>query len=381
MLISNYKLFFQEYRGVLHAPILLLIFFSLIGCSSDFVRNKEAREDQKELEACVKFQKQVSKSFKAIVQTDPVSTFSADDDAADDPAIWINHKQLDQSVVFGSNKKLGIHSYDLSGKEIQFIKAGKINNIDIRQGIPFKMKVDLIGATNRTDHTIDFFIIDSIGRIEQKPSYRIKLDHFDPYGFCLGQIYSDRLSAFVNYKSGLVEHFSLKMNYQGFSHKLEHKFKFQTQLEGMAVDDRNKILYLGEEQKGIYSIDLSNKNPTPTLFTASTDDNPFIRYDIEGITILNDSTLIASIQGNFSYAAFDRLSHEYIGSFKIVSGQFDAVEETDGIDLVQDSLNMTFPAGVFVVQDGFNYLEQELQNQNFKYLDLGPISEYIDSLR
>ena len=58
---------------------------------------------------------------------------------------------------------------------------------------------------------------------------------------------------------------------------------------------------------------------------------------------------------------------KYLGSFKIVNGQnVDGVEETDGIEVVSASLSASFPGGLFVAQDGFNFDGGKLQRQNFK---------------
>ena len=45
-----------------------------------------------------------------IAETEPVVT---DDDAADDPAIWINLDNTANSLIFGTDKKSGIYVYDL----------------------------------------------------------------------------------------------------------------------------------------------------------------------------------------------------------------------------------------------------------------------------
>ena len=50
----------------------------------------------------------------------------------------------------------------------------------------------------------------------------------------------------------------------------------------------------------------------------------------------------------------------------------DAVEDTDGIDLIKLSSKL-FPHGIFIAQDGNNGIE----NQNYKFLDLGEIIEKI----
>ena len=48
-------------------------------------------------------------------------------------------------------------------------------------------------------------------------------------------------------------------------------------------------------------------------------------------------------------------------------GTVDGTEETDGIDLVAAPVGADYPAGLLVVQDGFNYDSDGARiNQNFK---------------
>ena len=49
-----------------------------------------------------------------LAETEPVVT---NDDAADDPAIWINLDNIDNSLIFGTDKKSGIYVYDLYGND------------------------------------------------------------------------------------------------------------------------------------------------------------------------------------------------------------------------------------------------------------------------
>ncbi len=89
--------------------------------------------------------------------------------------------------------------------------------------------------------------------------------------------------------------------------------------------------------------------------------------------------LIASSQGNFSYAIFERAGeNNYITSFRIVSGIIDGAEETDGIDVTNLSAGKAFSSGLFVVQDGFNFDSDEKQPQNFKFVSWDKIAEITD---
>jgi 3-phytase len=55
------------------------------------------------------------------------------------------------------------------------------------------------------------------------------------------------------------------------------------------------------------------------------------------------------------------------------------VEETDGIDVTNQYLGEQFPNGMFVVQDGFNFENDTLQPQNFKYIDWREIAKVPDN--
>ncbi|NJM15773.1 MAG: phytase [Bacteroidales bacterium] len=96
-------------------------------------------------------------------------------------------------------------------------------------------------------------------------------------------------------------------------------------------------------------------------------------YDLEGLAIFygkqpNTGYLIASSQGNFTYAIFDRMPpNNYIGSFELAdSAGIDGVQETDGLDVLNHNLGPDFPHGIFIAQDGFNYHGDSLKAQNFK---------------
>lgn len=120
-------------KDYIYASFLLLI--SVYGCKSGIIKNVEARQDIREFNTAQQKQKAFANIVFAAVETDAVISNKPTDDCADDPAIWIHKSNPSKSVVFGSNKKRGIHSYSLNGKEIQFVDYAKINNIDVRQNV------------------------------------------------------------------------------------------------------------------------------------------------------------------------------------------------------------------------------------------------------
>ena len=69
-------------------------------------------------------------SVQARGETEAVGTANAD--AADDPAIWRNPANPAASLIVGTDKKAGLHVYDLTGKDRFFIDAGRVNNVDLK---------------------------------------------------------------------------------------------------------------------------------------------------------------------------------------------------------------------------------------------------------
>lgn len=361
--------------GILSLAIILVWVAS---CSPQFVRNKEAREDALAYKAACDRQDKISHVVMPTAETAPVKCLNTTDDAADDPAIWHHPTDSSLSRVFGSNKKAGIHSYDLNGKEMQFVNCGRINNIDIRQGVIFGgRKVDIVAGSNRDDKSIDLFLIDENGKIPTTLLGKISLGDLKPYGFCLGKSEDNLLHLYVNDKKGRLYHFAV--NAAGNLQDLQiRKLKFATQLEGMVVDDETGTLYVGEEQKGVWICEAFDiQSQSKSLLSGSTEKNSSISYDIEGLALLPPHYLVASSQGNFSYAIFDLDTRSYLTSFKIGSGtKVDGVQETDGLE-ISDRPMGKYKQGMLVVQDGYNYNDTLLQRQNYKYIPLEEITQLI----
>lgn len=135
------------------------------------------------------------------------------------------------------------------------------------------------------------------------------------------------------------------------------------------MDERFRRAYFAEERVGIWSLPLAGHGRTPTLVASVAGDGPLVA-DVEGLAIIDRSSgggeLVASSQGNNSYAAYRRDSGAYIGSFVVADGAIDGAEDTDGLDLTTENLGPRFPNGLLVVQDGSN----DGGNQNFKLVPL-----------
>lgn len=361
---------------------------------SDVKPNKEAREDSLEMAKALQAQAFISLSVTPDVETQPIQANNMDD-AADDPAIWVHPTTPEKSLIIGSNKRGGIAVYSLEGKELAYYPVGNMNNVDVLSGVVLDgRKVDLAGGTNRSRQSIDLFVIHpdslSLSPIGVRPFLADPTLMDDVYGFCF---YRNKATGrnylFVNAKNGRVEqHEIVAVKGGNLDLKLVRIVQFDTQVEGMVADFELDHLYVGEEGRGVWKLSaLPDGGPAKNLIAGTSEsNNSNIRYDVEGLDIYyapKGGYLIVSSQGNFSYAVYDRMGdNPYLLSFKIVSSKtVDGVEETDGLALTHQYLGKSYPAGMMVVQDGFNIQNEETIPQNFKLINWEKIKQILDKAR
>ncbi|MBW7475440.1 phytase [Paenibacillus oenotherae] len=312
-------------------------------------------------------------SVTAQVETDAVED---GEDAADDPAIWLDPANPSNSKLVATNKGGGVLVYDLNGKQLQNYNIGKMNNIDIRYDFSLGgKKIDIAAATNRSKNTIDVFAINgATGELKDVLAAPIRAKMEEVYGFSLyHSLRSGKFYALALGKEGEFEQYELTDNGKGkIAGKLVREFKLATQSEGLVADDEYGLMYIAEEDYAIYKYSAEPSGGLKPLSTVDIADGRRLQDDIEGLTIYygadGSGYLIASSQGNDSYAVYDRQgSNKYITSFKIKAGEkTDGTSVTDGIDVLGFGLGEQFPYGIFVAQDDSNMNGDTELNQNFK---------------
>lgn len=332
--------------------------------------------------------KTIQPMVPAAVETDVVRA-ELDQDSADDPAIWVNAADASQTRILGTNKKAGLHVYNLKGNELQFLEVGLVNNVDVRYDFPFgNSTIDIAAASNRTHRSIDVFKIDpENGQVELWDRFEVTDAIDEIYGFCLAKDpQSARFFAIANGKNGVIEQWQVSAEGETLKAKLVRSLKVPSQPEGMVSDDIQHRLFVGEEAAGIWQFPLlPESDGAGNLLQSSRPENTeTLAVDIEGIAIfyIDDQAgyLLASSQGNHSYAVFDRNPpFTYLGSFSIEDSDFlDGVEETDGIDVTNVALSKAFPKGCFVAQDGYNLNKDGTpQIQNFKLVSWESIATVL----
>ena len=312
-----------------------------------------------------------------VAETKPVNSVG---DAADDPAIWVNELNPQQSLIFGTDKRKGIHVYSLDGSELGFSELGATNNVDVR----VLDETLYIATSNRTTSTIDLWSINKSDAYEffnkhKDPFKRLNSKSYEAnmnvYGICLG-LYNNDLVALLTEEEGVALQFwnlsdEKLLNTINLIEDEIDPPSSGNEAEGCVFDDENETFFVSREgNDGI-------------LKTFSTQDQAFIKAidsrdgningDPEGVAIYktsnNEGFLIVSSQGDSTFNVYDRqYPHDFKYKFSVTN-----VADTDGLDIVNYKFSEQFNDGLMVAQDGYN----TPNNQNFKIISVSEIKKKI----
>ena len=299
----------------------------------------------------------------ATAEADPVDTAA---DAADDPAIWRNPADPAKSLVIGTDKKAGIHVYSLAGKRLSFTPAYRLNNVDLRT---VGTRV-IAAASDRADvdaaHVSLFTLDTAAARLV--PLGRFPVGPGEAYGMCLWTRARDHaLFGFVVLKDGRIDQIAIDVSGTVPKVTTVRSMKLASQAEGCVVDDRTGLLYVAEEDVGLWRFDADPAAPGTATPIAQVDGRTLIA-DAEGLALAPSGRrggyLVVSSQGDNTYTLYRLPGVTYAGRFRIGGGAIDGTSDTDGIDLMLGDFGPAYPGGLFVAQDGDNAPD----TQNFKFV-------------
>lgn len=313
-------------------------------------------------------------------ETEPVGTANAD--AADDPAIWRNTADPARSLIVGTDKKAGLYVYGLDGKTRDFLDAGRVNNVDLRDGVSINGRTGiLVVASDRNDVANAKLALFRLDPATAKLTALGKVDggRGEAYGICLYRN-GAATDAFIVLKDGTVNQIALDTSGAAPAGRIVRNLKLGTQSEGCAVDDRTGMLYVAEEDVGLWRFDArADGSPTPARIAAA--DGRNLVMDAEGVAIAaigeKDGYVLVSSQGDNAYVAYRLSDDSYVGRFRIVDGRVGGSEETDGIDLMLGDFGPNYPGGLFIAQDGHNAAAA----QNFKLVAWDDIAKALGLAR
>lgn len=339
---------------------------------------------------------------------------------ADDPAVWLHPTDASKSLVITAIKNGGGRVYDLGASQVQVLDPfavssgnSRINNVDVQYGFRLNdgSRVDIAVGTDRGQDVFRVWKIDAaasanplvyIGSANPTRAFVDKPDgtanpvsaQNTAYGMALWRdAAADRTYVLATQRSqARIAQFELVAQADGtVNTQWVRDWSFASmalggstvplagkQFEGMVVDQQTGMLYAGQEDVGIWRVNLKTgaAEANPFVLSKTYDPSSPLQADIEGLTIYyggkGSGYLLASSQGDNSFGVFDRQgANAYLGSFAVTeAGGIDSVQESDGADVTPVSLP-GFAQGLFITQDGDNQAEG---GTNFKYVSWGAVA-------
>jgi 3-phytase len=310
----------------------------------------------------------------AAVETAPAG---AAGDAADDPAFWLNPADASQSLILGTNKQEGLVVYTLDGTEKQRLPIGRINNVDIRQSAD--RAFDVAVASNDQVNAISVFFVDrTTGTVTHAGD--LATQTVEPYGICQGRENGVDLAG-VTYKDGLVQIWQLNVAAGALGADLVTTVQLGSQLEGCVFDETQGLLFVGEENRGLWKIAYRDSQPAPEIIDVIGGAAGLVA-DVEGVSIWRGKDgagwIVVSAQTDNRFVVYDRKApHTSMGSFSIAANEalgIDEVTHTDGLDVFSGALPQ-YPRGILMVQDDGN--PQSGRDQNFKVVNWADVESAL----
>ncbi|PZF95637.1 phytase [Micromonospora deserti] len=386
---------------------------------------------------------------RAVAETPSLFDDEAGGDAdADDPAIWVHPTDRAGSLVVATAKNGGLRVYDLRARERQVIgtppapgpadEAGRFNNVDLVTGFRLgQRRVDLAVVTDRGRDQLRFYRIDPATRRlvdvtapdvpyafsrhqaevnAQRTAYGLGT-YTDPAGGAYAVV-SRRSTSEVGVfrlveRAGRVTYRPVDRLVLPSTFTLPDGGSWSPctdpgdgpQVEGTVVDPATGVVYLAQEQVGLWrtrlvggrfagapvSVERVREYGVPAAYDPEEEDcvtdhsadpgfGGRIAQDVEGLTIYRTGrftgTLVVSSQGDDTFFTYDRRTGRPTGRFAVVDGRVDGAQECDGAAVVATPLP-GFPGGLLVVHDGRNTPEspgedgEARPDTNVKFLDAG----------
>lgn len=331
----------------------------------------------------------------------------------DDPAIWLNPFDADESVVVTSHKVGGLRVYDLAGNQIQSIEpvGVRYNNVDVLYSVKVgRSYEDLFVASDRINDTLAVFAIDPETRLLSDvtattvPASIFGVDDGEATAYGLDAYRAPDGTAYVFVTQAAGDKIAqLKLVDAGGGKVAAELVRVlhlpnpegadpeDLQSEGIVVDDVTGTVCVAVESGGIYEFAV-DPAAGDTMTGLVAPDAGFLVPDLVGLAIryADDGSrqLFVSSQGDATYSVLDLDTGALIGRLAIGDGgTIDGAEESDGVAIYSGPLGSAFPNGLLVMQDGSNEPQTvfpdpddgEVQNfdQNFK---LVPLERALDAL-
>lgn len=296
----------------------------------------------------------------------------------DDPAIWVNTKYPERSLILGTDKAAGpagaLYIFGLDGKTRGRMEGlDRPNNVDVGYGLMVgKQKIDIAVLTERGQHRLRVYRIDSEnGSLTDIGGVKVfegeQGERSDPMGIALYRRPRDgSMFAIVSRKTGpdvgyLWQYRLLedgKGRVRGQLVRKFGKFSGSKEIEAVMVDSELGYVYYADERFGIrkYFADPDHADAEHELAVFGKDG---FEGDHEGIALYarEDGTgyIICTDQKsrNSAYRIYRREGTRTNPNdhSELITQLRGGADSTDGIDATSVALGPKFPAGILVAMN------------------------------
>ena len=304
----------------------------------------------------------------------------------DDPAIWVNRENPEESIVFGTDKDTdgAIYAFDLDGKVIEaktMRNFKRPNNVDVEYDVKLSDSTvtDIMIFTEREREQIRVFSVPDMKPLDNG-GFKVFQDTREnemslPMGVSIYKSpQSGKTYAIVGRKNGPKEGYlhqiELVPSEKGFTPKLVREFGLfsgKKEIEAIAVDDELGFVYCSDEGDGIrkYYAEPDMGNKEIAIFGAE-----HFKDDIEGIAISTypdgKGQIIVSNQQQGTFNFFNREDNSFEYALNL------GTTETDGCEVTTASLGDKFPNGLLVSMN-------DNGEKNFFYHDLSRLKKPVEA--
>jgi 3-phytase len=285
----------------------------------------------------------------------------------DDPAIWVNPRDISQSLVLGTDKNEdgGLYVYRMDGtidRERSVYGLKRPNNVDIEYGLRLNgKKVDIAVVSERLTHRIRVFSLPDMQPLDNGGFEAFEGETGEEFRDLMGiSCYKNKkgeIFVIVGRKNGPTGSYLWQYRLQEKDGALScevvrkfGKYSGKQEIEAIAVDDELGYVYYSDETVGIrkYYADPEKGNEELALFGTKG-----FAEDHEGISIyrLNkkEGYILVSDQQSDKFRIFPREGmngkpnqHDLLKTVRV------STSESDGSEVCALPFGKQFPHGLFV---------------------------------
>lgn len=303
------------------------------------------------------------RSVAAVGETDP-----SVQDGANDPALWINRRNPEQSLILGATSEGGIELYGLDGKIVGSMSSRPFTLVDVHYNFPLGGAYsDIAIAYDSADAELLAFAIDPDTRALNDVTAAPIQTGAEIEGLCLYRSpLSARFYAFA-LGGGMVQQWELIAAGDKIDARRVRMIPVGLGAAHCVAQDRTASLFYAQETIGLWQL---NAEPESEAIPVAIDlAEPFGSFsgDIKGVAILESADaggyLLASDADVSQLQVYSLDSLERVATLVVGAGDAaDSVEESEGLVASSFALPGALSGGVLVLSDDDN----DGEHTNFK---------------